>query len=72
MKNPNYAKFVEWSEEDLVFIGRCPDLKMAIHGDDEAVLYRELCELVDEFIADARKTGAALPLVKTRFEAVAA
>ena len=29
-----YHKWVEWSEEDQVYIGKCPDLITGIHGDD--------------------------------------
>ena len=32
-----YAKFVEWSEEDKCFIGRCPELMLGgVQGNDEA------------------------------------
>lgn len=35
-----YAKFVEWSDEDDCFIGRCPELMMGgVHGQDEAKAY---------------------------------
>jgi hypothetical protein len=37
-----YAKFVEWSEEDHCFIGRCPELMLGgVHGQDEAKVYAE-------------------------------
>lgn len=29
-----YHKWVEWSEEDQTYIGKCPDLIAGIHGDD--------------------------------------
>ena len=36
-----YAKFVEWSDEDRCFIGRCPGLFAGgVHGSDEARVYR--------------------------------
>ena len=32
-----YTKFVEWSDEDQTFIGRCPELALGgVHGSDEA------------------------------------
>ena len=32
-----YAKFVEWSDEDKCFIGRCPELMLGgVHENDEA------------------------------------
>src|SRR5277367_2087036 len=57
-----YYKFVTWSDEDGVFIGRCPALfNGAVHGTDEAAVYKELVETVEEWIALLRKDGAALP-----------
>ncbi len=57
-----YAKFVEWSDEDLCFIGRCPGLFAgAVHGSDEAAVYKDLCETVEEWIELLHKDGAALP-----------
>lgn len=48
-KSGNYAKFVEWSDEDECFIGRCPELMLGgVHGDNEAKVYAELCEAVEE------------------------
>jgi len=40
-----YHKWVEWSDEDQVYIGKCTDLISRIHGDDPVVLYGELCEI---------------------------
>lgn len=57
-----YAKFVEWSAEDHCFIGRCPGLfGGGVHGDDEAKVYKELCEAVEEWIELLHKDGVALP-----------
>ena len=57
-----YAKFVEWSDEDLCFIGRCPGLFAgAVHGSDEAAVYKDLCETVEEWVELLHKDGAALP-----------
>ncbi|HVR37364.1 MAG TPA: toxin-antitoxin system HicB family antitoxin [Methylomirabilota bacterium] len=57
-----YAKFVEWSDEDQSFIGRCPELfEGAVHGGDEARVYAELCETLEEWIELLHKDGAALP-----------
>jgi len=54
--------FVEWSDEDLCFIGRCPGLFAgAVHGSDEAAVYKDLCETVEEWIELLHKDGAALP-----------
>src|SRR5216683_8014386 len=57
-----YAKFVEWSDEDQCFIGRCPGLfSGGVHGSDEAKVYKELCEAVDEWIGLLHKDGVPLP-----------
>ena len=46
-----YTKFVEWSEEDHCFIGRCPELMAGgVHGTDEARVYAELCQAVEEML----------------------
>jgi predicted HicB family RNase H-like nuclease len=57
-----YAKFVEWSDEDQCFIGRCPELMGGgVHGDDEAKVYKELCEAVEEWVELLHKDGVPLP-----------
>lgn len=46
-----YLKIVEWLEEDQCYVGTCPGLMLGgIHGDDEAKVYRELCQAVAEWI----------------------
>lgn len=58
----NYFKIVEWSEEDQCYIGRCPGLMMGgIHGDDEAEVYKELCQGVEEWIRIYNEDGDPLP-----------
>lgn len=57
-----YVKYVEWSAADRCFIGRCPELFLgAIHGDDEAKVYAELCETVMEWIELLHQDGIPLP-----------
>jgi len=57
-----YAKFVEWSDEDQCFIGRCPALfGGGVHGNDEAKVYAELCETAEEWIELLHKDGVTLP-----------
>lgn len=57
-----YAKFVEWSDEDQCFIGRCPELTLGgVHGGDEAKVYAELCEAVEEWIGLLHTDGTSLP-----------
>ncbi len=44
-----YIKLVEWSDEDQCFIGQCPGIiGPCCHGDDEAQVYAELCQIVEE------------------------
>lgn len=56
-----YHKWVEWSEEDGVYIGRCPDLITGIHGDDPIRVYEELCQTIGEVIAHFQSQGRPLP-----------
>ena len=61
-QSDRYLKIVEWSEEDECYIGRCPGLMLGgIHGDDEAAVYAELCEAVEEWIRVYEEDGDALP-----------
>jgi predicted HicB family RNase H-like nuclease len=58
----HYTKFVEWSDEDQCFIGRCPEIMAGgVHGQDEAKVYAELCQAVEEMIALIHADGHALP-----------
>jgi predicted RNase H-like HicB family nuclease len=62
-----YHRWVEWSDEDGVYIGRCPDLFVGgCHGDDPLKVYAELCEIVAETVADLAREGKALPKARTR------
>ena len=61
-KSDNYLKIVEWSEEDQCYVGTCPNLMLGgIHGDDEAKVYRQLCQAVEEWIEIYEKDGDPLP-----------
>jgi len=59
----DYLKFVHWSEEDKLFIGYCPDLFIGgiCHGADEQKVYRDLCRLVADEIAESQRARRALP-----------
>lgn len=59
----DYLKFVQWSEEDQLFVGYCPDLFIGgvCHGGDEQKVYRELSRLVAEEIAERQRAKRALP-----------
>jgi len=57
-----YIKIVEWSEEDQCYIGTCPGLMLGgIHGKDEATVYKELCQAVEEWIDIYEKDTEPLP-----------
>jgi predicted RNase H-like HicB family nuclease len=61
-ESAHYVKIVEWSEDDKAFVGQCPGIVgPCCHGDDEAEVYRELCQIVEEWIDIARKDGRPLP-----------
>jgi predicted RNase H-like HicB family nuclease len=61
-----YHKWVEWSEEDRVYIGKCPDLITGIHGDDPVALYGELLEVLAEVVTHFQQEGQPLPPAKVR------
>jgi predicted HicB family RNase H-like nuclease len=57
-----YLKLVEWSDEDECYVGTCPGLMLGgIHGGDEAKVYKELCQAVDEWIRIHEQDGDPLP-----------
>ena len=61
-KAARYPKMVEWSDEDGCFVGTCPGLMYGgIHGQDEAKVYAELCEAVEEVLEILEKDGHTLP-----------
>ena len=61
-----YLKIVEWSEADGCYVGRVPGLAFGgVHGENEAKVYAELCEVVDEWIAAADRDGLPLPPATT-------
>jgi len=57
-----YVKIVEWSDEDNAFVGYCPGvIGPCCHGTDEVDVYRQLCEIVDEWVEMAVRDGVSLP-----------
>jgi predicted HicB family RNase H-like nuclease len=61
-ESDRYLKIVEWSEEDGCYVGTCPGLMFGgVHGDNEAEVYRELCEVVEEWIEIYEEDGENLP-----------
>jgi predicted HicB family RNase H-like nuclease len=61
-KSDRYLKIVEWSDEDQCYVGRCPGLMLGgVHGDNEADVYKELCEAVEEWIELIENDRLQLP-----------
>ena len=61
-----YHKWVEWSEEDGAYLGKCPDLITGIHGDDPVEVYRDLCQTVEEVIGHFLSERRPLPPPRAR------
>lgn len=61
-RSARYIKIVEWSDGDKCFIGYCPGIiGPCCHGDDEIEVYRELCQIVDEWLEIAKEEDRDLP-----------
>lgn len=61
-ESARYLKIVEWSDEDQCFVGQCPGvIGPCCHGDDEAAVFSELCQIVDEWIEMMIRDGKPLP-----------
>jgi len=57
-----YLKIVEWSDADEAFVGQCPGvIRPCCHGSDEAEVYRELCQIVEEWVEVMNRDGQPLP-----------
>ena len=65
-ESDQYHKWVEWSDEDQVYIGKCPDLITGIHGDDPVKLYGELCEVIEDVVNHFTEQGRQLPSPRVR------
>lgn len=57
-----YEKIVYWSDEDHIFIGICPELFYGgVHGDDPESVFKELLEVVDEWVEIFEEDGKPMP-----------
>ena len=64
-----YIKIVQWSDEDQCFVGQCPGVVgPCCHGDNEAEVYAELCEIVEECIEMLKVDGKPLPPPTARLD----
>jgi hypothetical protein len=61
-----YLKWVEWSDEDQTYIGKCPDLITGIHGDNPVILYQKLHEVVEDVIDHFKSESRTLPIPRIR------
>lgn len=61
-ESARYAKIVEWSDEDQCYVGSAPGLVYGgCHGNDEKVVFDDLCRIVEEAIEIYRQDGKPLP-----------
>lgn len=57
-----YIKLVEWSKKDQCYIGSVPGfIGPCCHGQNEADVYKELCEILDEWIQIHTTENIPLP-----------
>jgi predicted RNase H-like HicB family nuclease len=56
-----YHKWVEWSEANQAYLGKCPDLITGIHGDDPQEVYADLCEVIEDVITHFESENRPLP-----------
>jgi predicted HicB family RNase H-like nuclease len=62
-KKDHYLKIVEWSEEDQCYIGSIPGwIGRCCHGDNEEDVYRQLCQILDEWIEIYKNDKIPLPV----------
>lgn len=47
-----YHKWVEWSEKDRAYVGRCPNVIAELRGSDPDQVYQQLCDAVDRVLAE--------------------
>ena len=67
--NDRYLKFVQWSEDDSLYVGYCPDLFPwggVCHGPTEEGTYHQLTQLVCEEVEELIRAGKTLPEPATR------
>lgn len=61
-----YHKWIEWSDEDTAYLGKCPDLITGIHGDDPVRLFAELQDVIEDVIRHFQSEGRPLPAPRVR------
>jgi predicted RNase H-like HicB family nuclease len=62
-----YHRWVEWSEEDQAYVGRCPDLFLGgCHGDNPIHVAKELQDIIDEWETILTDEDKPLPPAKIK------
>lgn len=57
-----FLKIVEWSDEDRCYVGSVPGwIGPCCHGENEAEVYKELCDIVDDWVTLYTKDRRPLP-----------
>lgn len=57
-----FIKLVEWSDKDQCYIGSIPGwIGQCCHGENEQEVFREICQIVDEWIEIYNNEGVKLP-----------
>jgi predicted HicB family RNase H-like nuclease len=61
-RSDQYLRLVYWSDEDQCYIGRSPGLFFGgVHGDNEVRVFKELVEVIDDWVETCEKEGMELP-----------
>ncbi|MDY6973435.1 MAG: toxin-antitoxin system HicB family antitoxin [Thermodesulfobacteriota bacterium] len=61
-KKDHYLKIVEWSDEDQCYVGSIPGwIGKCCHGDNEEKVYRQLCQILEEWIEIYEQDDMPLP-----------
>jgi predicted HicB family RNase H-like nuclease len=57
-----YLKIVEWSDDDECYVGSIPGwIGKCCHGEDEMKVYKQLVQILDEWIEIYKQDGRRLP-----------
>lgn len=60
-----YKRIVYWSDEDMCFVGMCPELMYGgVHGEDPLKVFIELNQAVEEATKILKEDGKPLPTPK--------
>jgi hypothetical protein len=61
-ESDRYVKIVERSEVDQCYVGGSPGLMLGgCHGDNQQIVFQELCEIIEEMIELYHREGKPLP-----------